>query len=62
MTDVVIIVDGAADVSGSVDGFIVVAVDATNVVTSDGLEPTEIDAVLRNAVVSVRYVVIALLM
>lgn len=58
----VIIVDGAADESDSVLGSTLVAVDTTNVVTSGGLEPVEIDAVLPITVVSVRYVVIAAVM
>ena len=62
VTDVVIIVDDAAFVNGSVDGLTVVAVDATTVVPSDGLEPVEIASVLRNAVVSMKDVVIALVM
>ena len=62
VTDVVIIVDDAAFVNGSVDGLTVVAVDATTVVPSDGLEPVEIAAVLLNAVVSMKDVVIALVM
>ena len=67
VTVVATMVDSVVNDNVCVDDLTVVAVDATNVVTSDGLEPVEIDAVvydrvallLNDAVVSVRYVVIA---